>query len=451
MKKTNLIIFLFVLLISCSNQDAQKQVIISGNADIADATGLVISNKTDTFKIDIDSAHVFHDTILADRGYYTLSINERNFRIYLKPGFQIDIKIGNSIEFKGEGSIENSYLIANNVLVDKLKEVDNYKYYAKRKEEPFLLLMDSIFQTRLNLLNEIENKVCHEFEYLEKSKLKYEYQRKKALYETGRQIVVGDNDFTVSENYYANLFKDINVNDSILINVNDYIRFVSSYLWQETNSIVGDNDSIDFYLTYMHVLNKKIEAKNLKERLSYDVGSIKLARTKALDPVYELVLQNLSNEKYLKRVQTQYNTLKRIEKGAMSPDFQFEDVHGNMVELKDLRGKIVYIDIWSTGCGPCMAEIPYQKRLEEYCKGKNIYLVGINILDDAEHWKKTVTEKKLGGIQLHTSDERDKFFTDYVVRGIPRYILVDENGRIIDSSAKRPSDEKLIEQLDKIM
>jgi len=451
MQKSNLILILFVLIVSCNKQDSQKHVIISGKADIANAEGLIISNKADTFKIKFDNAQNFHDTISVEQGYYNLSVDEKNFRIYLKPGFQLDLRIGDSIEFNGEGSIENNYLIANKALVDKLKEIDDYKYFAKREEEPFLLLMDSIYQVRLNLLTEIENKICDEFEYMEKSKLKYEYLRKKALYNVSRHIILEDKSFEVSKNYYANLFKDINVNDSILINVNDYIRYVSSYLWEETNKIVGDNDSIDFYLAYMQVLNEKIETTNLKERLSYDVGSIKLARTKELDQVYNLVVQNLSNEKYLKRVQAQYNTLKRIEKGAISPDFQFEDVNGNIVELKDLRGKIVYIDIWSTGCGPCMAEIPYQKKLEKFCKGKNIHLVAINILDDSEHWKKTVKEKQLGGIQLHASDERDKFFKDYVVRGIPRYILLDENGRIIDSSAKRPSDEKLIEQLDKII
>jgi thioredoxin-related protein len=98
-----------------------------------------------------------------------------------------------------------------------------------------------------------------------------------------------------------------------------------------------------------------------------------------------------------------------------------------------------------------MAEIPYQKKLEEYCSGKNIYIVGINVLDEEEHWKETVKEKQLGGIQLHASDATDKFFKDYSVRGIPRYILIDKEGKIISSSAKRPSDNKLKEQLDKII
>ena len=120
MQKTTLILILFVLIVSCSKQDSRKHVIISGKVDIANATALVISNKTDTFEIELNNAKKFHDTILVDQGYYSLSVDEKNFGIYLKPGFQIDIKIGNSIEFNGEGSIENNYLMANKTLVDKL-------------------------------------------------------------------------------------------------------------------------------------------------------------------------------------------------------------------------------------------------------------------------------------------------------------------------------------------
>ncbi|MCL3782123.1 TlpA family protein disulfide reductase [Prolixibacteraceae bacterium JC049] len=451
MEKTNLILILFFILISCGKQGSQNYVIITGKVNITNAKFLVINNKTDTFEIKIDSAQSFHDTISIEQGYYTLSINKKSFNIYLKPGFQIDVKIGKQIEFNGKGSNENNYLEANRSLVKKLKDVDNYKYYAKRQEESFLLLMDSIYQNRLHLLDKIRSEICNEFKYIEESKLKYEYQRKKALYEISRKIVTGDNNFKVSKSYYFNLYKGINVNDSNLIIVNDYIRFVDSYLWQEANSIVNGDSSIDFYLTYMSILNERIEAKKLKEKLSYDIGNIKLPRTKKLDQVYKLVTQNISNKRYLNRVQKKYNILKRIEKGAMSPDFQFEDKSGKLIGLKDLKGKIIYIDIWATGCGPCIAEIPFQKKLEKRYKDKNIHFVGINIDQTVEEWKKTVKEKKLKGIQLYAANTKASFFKDYVVQGIPRYILLNKNGRIIESYAKRPSDRELIEQLDKII
>jgi thiol-disulfide isomerase/thioredoxin len=118
-----------------------------------------------------------------------------------------------------------------------------------------------------------------------------------------------------------------------------------------------------------------------------------------------------------------------------------------MVTLEELRGQVVYIDIWSTGCAPCMAEIPYLKVLEEQY-GNKIQFVGLNVGDSKERWQNIIKEK---GIQLQATDTKISFLQDYVVRGIPRFILIDKDGRIIDSSAKRPSDPKLKEQINKLI
>lgn len=136
---------------------------------------------------------------------------------------------------------------------------------------------------------------------------------------------------------------------------------------------------------------------------------------------------------------------------TISPSFKLNDINGKIVALEDLRGKAVYIDIWSTGCSPCMAEIPYLNALEEYYQNKDIQFVSINIIDSEERWKNIIKEKGLKGVQLYAGDGKILFLKDYLVRGIPRYILIDKDGRIIDSSAKRPSDPKLKGQIDKLI
>lgn len=131
---------------------------------------------------------------------------------------------------------------------------------------------------------------------------------------------------------------------------------------------------------------------------------------------------------------------------APSPTFTYENHKGGTTKLEDLRGKYVYIDVWATWCGPCRAEIPHLKKVEEQFHEKNIEFVSISIdtKKDYEKWKKFVSEKELGGIQLFAdNDWNSDFIKAYGINGIPRFILIDPKGNIVNANADRPSSPAL--------
>ena len=92
-----------------------------------------------------------------------------------------------------------------------------------------------------------------------------------------------------------------------------------------------------------------------------------------------------------------------------------------------------------------------RKKVEEAYHGKNIVFVSISIdkLKDHEKWRKFVTDKELGGIQLFAdNDWNSKFVKEYAINGIPRFILIGPNGEIVSADAPRPSSPALIELFD---
>ena len=54
---------------------------------------------------------------------------------------------------------------------------------------------------------------------------------------------------------------------------------------------------------------------------------------------------------------------------------------------------------------------------------------------------------KLGGIQLHTGGDR-AFMNAYRVRTIPRFILLDKEGKILNLDMTRPSDPATLKTLE---
>jgi thiol-disulfide isomerase/thioredoxin len=165
---------------------------------------------------------------------------------------------------------------------------------------------------------------------------------------------------------------------------------------------------------------------------------VSYAGTEFLDEFMPLYEKKVIDSKKREKFYALCDTWRKIEPGAPSPTFAYTDINGKKVTLEDFRGKYVYIDVWATWCGPCCGEIPHLKELEHHFAKKNIAFVSISCDRDKSAWEKMVKKEKLGGIQLHNGGDRT-FMNDYMVKGIPRFILLDREGKIINSRMTRPS------------
>ncbi|MDV6167469.1 TlpA disulfide reductase family protein [Flavobacterium sp. DG1-102-2] len=175
----------------------------------------------------------------------------------------------------------------------------------------------------------------------------------------------------------------------------------------------------------------------------------------ALDETFRTVLtQQLAAQKQQMAAQAEQDAKIAKMIGQQSPSFAYENFKGGTTKLEDFKGKYVYIDMWATWCGPCRQEIPFLQKVEEKYHGKKIEFVSISIdqVKDHEKWKKMVTDKTLGGVQLFADKDWSSAFAQaYGVNSIPRFILIGPDGKVIDADAKRPSDPALQAQLDTLL
>ncbi|ESU24425.1 hypothetical protein FEDK69T_08720 [Flavobacterium enshiense DK69] len=204
------------------------------------------------------------------------------------------------------------------------------------------------------------------------------------------------------------------------------------------NGLMASNEA-DFNAKYNEIL------KNNMSRLD----------DKSLSPSF-VALQKKQMEMKYGQLKTIYDQRVKVGKmnNTMAPSFDYVNYKGGKSKLEDFRGKFVYIDLWATWCGPCRAEIPFLKDVEKKYHGKNIVFMSISIdkQTDVEKWKKMVKEKELGGVQLFAdNDWNSKFVQDFKVTGIPRFILIDPNGKVVNADAPRPSSPELASVFDKLL
>lgn len=160
-----------------------------------------------------------------------------------------------------------------------------------------------------------------------------------------------------------------------------------------------------------------------------------------VDSLYQDFLNICENEDYLSILEPVYQQALKLAPGQPAPDFELKDPEGKSIRLSDLRGKIVYMDFWGMGCGPCIYEFTHSKE-EFYQKYNNedIVLVYISVDSNEEQWKKGIEKYKLEGINLIAKGwEKNPVCQMYNVKGIPHYVLIDKEGIIVNNKCNRPS------------
>lgn len=223
-----------------------------------------------------------------------------------------------------------------------------------------------------------------------------------------------------------------------------------------TNNYLGDkiqfikDEKLTDYASFFSLEKEAFDTKI--NTLQADLEAM-LTNTDGLEEEV-ISMERASNQKLIDFFQSNYENEHAnyigLNKGDPSPKFNYPDQNGKNVSLDDLKGKYVYVDVWATWCGPCKREIPFLKEMDEEYHGKNIAFVSLSI-DKMEHkdkWLKMIKDEDLKGIQiLADKDWNSEFVTAYNIKGIPRFILIDKEGNILDSNAPRPSDPYLKEVL----
>ncbi len=143
------------------------------------------------------------------------------------------------------------------------------------------------------------------------------------------------------------------------------------------------------------------------------------------------------------------------DKSPEKDELGLKDLNGKPFSLSELKGKVVYIDFWASWCGPCRQMMPFSKQLHGNLtdkQKKQITFLYISIDANEEAWKKSITDLSIDGLQvISPGNWSSKVCSYFQINSIPRYMIMDKKGNIVDFNAKRPADLSLLDDLTKLI
>ncbi|MCL2416931.1 MAG: TlpA family protein disulfide reductase [Bacteroidales bacterium] len=242
----------------------------------------------------------------------------------------------------------------------------------------------------------------------------------------------------------------------------DFVNFVRSVDLNDENNVqlagqvfqwhlgIEENpDNESTTIRRLRLIERKVTNQAMANRLARDImrNEMSMGGGPDLSRVYELYRQVASDADEQEDITNLYNQLVRLVKGAPAMDFEMQDVNGNTVRFFDVigQGKVVYVDFWATWCGPCRLEKPHFKRLAEKHKDNpNIEFISISLDNNLRRWHAFLEAEPTTLRQFVIPDNfNSEFARKYNVRGIPRFMAFDKNGKIISINAPRPSSPEI--------
>jgi cytochrome c biogenesis protein CcmG, thiol:disulfide interchange protein DsbE len=116
--------------------------------------------------------------------------------------------------------------------------------------------------------------------------------------------------------------------------------------------------------------------------------------------------------------------------GSPAPEFSLADLKGNAVRLANLKGKVVFVNLWTTWCEPCRQEMPAMQALYDQLAGPDFVMLAVS----ADQSQRDVVEKFVATYKLTfpvLPDPDLQIANRYKVTGYPETFVIDRNGMVV--------------------
>ena len=392
---------------------------------------------------------IFDGSIPTKEMNITVQADNDIFGVHVEKGKTAQITIFRNKNGKLEAKLTGDNVDQSRFYNTYIKAYDTMKYWSPDPSEcktnaEYCKILEAEHAKTLKELNKLKNKPFYS----------YYNQLNQGMYTWTKIRLIMDKAFEEKKNFldypeYVNATKDIDPNSDINLETNLSNAWLTA---RRLQFLKETNDTTKSYLMAMDEIKNKITnpkaKKLLANMLMYGYSMSPEGDIKTVWKAYETFAKDYPEiiAHYKPMIQT---ALKSFNGKPLPYDPTIETPDNRTCKLSSLYGKLTYIDMWATWCGPCCKEIPHLGKVVEKYKGNDkIQFISISIDTNKQAWLNKLKKDNPAWAQyLMPQEDANKLMSLMGINGIPRFILLDEKGNVIAADAKRPSDPELIDDI----
>ncbi|PIQ21146.1 MAG: hypothetical protein COW65_10855 [Cytophagales bacterium CG18_big_fil_WC_8_21_14_2_50_42_9] len=220
--------------------------------------------------------------------------------------------------------------------------------------------------------------------------------------------------FTATNLKYTSLQTGV---DSIQVLLGSFVRDQN----QDYYVIIFYNDKFEFK-TFSLEKNGSSEILSNKLDLDFNNSSMLVSVQVNHNPSTDEVSYKWLNQNGSSKIAT-IQLIGLIHQNKPMPDFNTKTLDGQTVALNDFKGKYLVINWWSTGCGPCIKEMPVlNKMVEKYKSRKDVAFVAM-AWDEKEKLKNFLSKRSFRYQQTFNKELATIFGESF-----PKHVIVNPQG-----------------------
>lgn len=425
---------------------------------IKSVTSEIVFKQIDLLESQLDSNGNFSVEFTTNKPQVlVLLIKEQQTEIFVKDGYDLTLTtdyndFDNSLKYTGVGEYDNNFMAAD---VKEMFYEKAYNFSNINDVIMFTAKVDSIEKSSNQLFNKYDKtKFSKEFLTYIIPTLKYRFidvRWSYSIYMDSKTYKYVNRELPLD---YMSFIDKIDINDQEAAGNGRYKVALMRYFYEKlekdyyknlpTNISMEDRariGTIHCYNERKKLLKDKVLDFELSTFLRYQVKQINNLNQQFFDSLFKDYISTTKNIEYQNDLIAHFNTINNTSKKYLPKDLALIDSKGNTVQFKDLEGKVLYIDFWATWCAPCLANMPDSKKLmEEFKSREDIVFVYINVKDSKKKWLNYLEKNNTDGTQLFANEEiSEKLYKEFYINGIPRYMIVAKDGKLIESVALTPA------------